>query len=485
MIIMNMNYIKKTKIIATIWPATRDAEMILKLYKAGVNVLRFNFSHADYDNAAKVGQIVKQFNKENKTKLGLMLDTKGPEIRTGDYTGTKIYNRWDIFNIYVDKSKVVENTQDQFCDYPFLLEDIEVWGIIKIESGLFDVVVKEKQSDYVVVEALHTIEIKQRRHINLPWIRLKLPGLMDQDKKDVLFAIEQWFDYIAMSFVRNRENILECRKFLEDHNAHNIHIISKIENQEAIDNYEEIVEYSDGVMVARGDLWIEVPIENLPIYQQQIIETCRKKWKYVIVATHLLESMIENPFPTRAEVSDIFNAISQKTDAIMLSGETTIGKYPIQAVEMMKSIALKAESLLDYTHEEFENPHFTETDNEKKCLIKGAISIAEKLGIDSIIIFTRTGRLAKIAAAYKSKIRIYAFTNQETTVTNTTLLFGVKSRYVPYTHHTQALEEALQTMIDMNDIEENGRTIVITDIQKENHETPSLEIVHVKKFLGL
>lgn len=459
--------------------------MILKLYKAGVNVLRFNFSHADYDNAAKVWQIVKQFNKENKTKLWLMLDTKGPEIRTGDYDGTKKYTKWDIFNIYVDKSKVSDDTQDQFCDYPFLLEDIEVWGIIKIESGLFDVVVKEKKSDYVVVEALHSIEIKQRRHINLPWIRLKLPGLMEQDKKDVLFAIEQWFDYIAMSFVRNKDNVLECRNFLEQHNAHNIHIISKIENQEAIDNYEEIVEYSDGVMVARGDLWIEVPIENLPIYQQQIIETCRKKGKYVIVATHMLESMIENPFPTRAEVSDIFNAISQKTDAIMLSGETTIGKYPIQAVEIMKSIALKAESLLDYTPEEFENIHFTESDNEKKCLIRSAISIAEKLDINSIVVFTRTGRLAKIAAAYKSKIRIYAFTNQETTVTNTNLLFGVKSRYIEYTDHTEALEWALQVMLKMWDIENNGKIIVITDIKKDNHENPTLEIVHVTKFLGL
>jgi len=459
--------------------------MIFKLYQAWVNVLRFNFSHADYDNAAKVWQIVKQFNKENKTKLWLMLDTKWPEIRTGDYNGTKTYTKWDIFNIYVDKSKVSDDTQDQFCDYPFLLEDIEVWGIVKIESGLFDVVVKEKKSDYVVVEALHSIEIKQRRHINLPGIRLKLPGLMEQDKKDVLFAIENWFDYIAMSFVRNKENILECRNFLEQHNAHNIHIISKIENQEAIDNYEEIVEYSDGVMVARGDLGIEVPIENLPIYQQQIIETCRKKWKYVIVATHMLESMIENPFPTRAEVSDIFNAITQKTDAIMLSGETTIGKYPIQAVDMMKSIALKAESILDYTTQEFENTQFTESDNAKKVLIKSAIAIAEKLGINSIIVFTRTGRLAKIAAAYKSKIRIYAFTNQEKTFTNTTLLFGVKSRYIEYADHTQALEWALQMMLKMWDIERNEKTIVITDIKKNNNENPILKIITVEDFLSM
>jgi pyruvate kinase len=482
---MNTNYIKKTKIIATIWPSTRNEDMILKLYKAWVNVLRFNFSHADYENATKVWNIVKEFNKNNKTKLWLMLDTKGPEIRTWDYEGLKSYQTGDIFNIYVDKTKVSQNSKDQFCDYPYLLDDIEVGWIIKIESWLFDVVVQEKKDDYVIVQALHSIEIKQRRHINLPGIRLKLPWLMEQDKKDVLFAIEQWFDYIAMSFVRNKDNIQECRNFLDSHGGENIHIISKIENQEAIDNYEEIVEYSDGVMVARGDLWIEVPIENLPIYQQQIIESCRNKGKYVIVATHLLESMIENPFPTRAEVSDIFNAITQKTDAIMLSWETTIGKYPIQAVEMMKSIALKAESLLDYTPEEFHNNHFTESDNEKKCLIRSAISIADKLNINSIIVFTKTGRLAKIAAAYKSKIKIYAFTNKESTVTNSTLLFWVKSRYLPYEHHTQALEDALQTMIRMKDINSNEKIIVITDIKKDNYETPTLEIIHVDRFLGM
>lgn len=481
---MDTNYIKKTKIIATIGPSTRDADMILKLYQAGTNVLRFNFSHADYDNAIKVAKIVKEFNKDKKTKLGLMLDTKGPEIRTGDYPGEKSYQTGDVFNIYIDKDKVKDDSQDQFCDYPFLLEDIEVGGVIKIESGLFDVVVKEKLSDHVRVQALHTISIKQRRHINLPGIRLKLPGLMDQDKKDVLFAIEQGFDFIAMSFVRNKSNILELRELLKEKNATNIHIVSKIENQEAMDNYEEIVQYSDGVMVARGDLGIEVPIENLPIYQQQIIKACRKKGKYAIVATHLLESMIENPFPTRAEVGDIFNAIKQKTDAIMLSGETTIGKYPIQAVEMMKSIALKAESTIDYTHEEFENIHFTQSDNEKKCLIRSAIFIADKLNIDNIILFTKTGRLAKMAAAYKSKVRIYAFTNQETTFTNTTLLFGVKSRYLEYEHHTQALEQALERMIKMGDVSIDDKTIVITDIKKNDHENPTLEIVNIKEYLG-
>lgn len=204
----------------------------------------------------------------------------------------------------------------------------------------------------------------------------------------------------------------------------------------------------------------------------------------MIVATHLLETMIENPFPTRAEVSDIFNAITQKTDAIMLSGETTIGKYPIQAVEMMKSIALKAESIIDYTHTEFDNSQFTDSDNEKKSLIQSAITIADKLNIESIVLFTETGKLAKIAAAYKSKIRVYAFTNQEKTMTNTTLLFGVKSRYIPYTEQTQALDAALHIMLKMKDVQLDERVIVITDTVHNNTKTPTLEIVHVQKYLG-
>ena len=471
-----MQHFKKTKMIATIGPATWEEDKIIALYKAGINVLRFNFSHADYENAARVGKLVKKLNAEKKTKLGLMLDTKGPEIRTGDYEGTKSYVKWDVFNIFVDKDKVSWD-KDQFCDYPYLLEDIKVGDIIKIESGLFDVIVKEKALDHVVVEAMHTITIKQRRHINLPGIKLKLPGLIDQDKKDVVFAVENNFDFIAMSFVRNKENIKECRDLLKAHNAEHVQIVSKIENQEAMDNYVEIVEHSDGVMVARGDLGIEVAIQQLPIYQRQIVKCCRAKGKYVIVATHLLETMIENPFPTRAEVSDIFNAVVQKADAVMLSGETTIGKYPIQAAEMMKSVVVQAEWAIDYRHEEFENLGFTQRDIEKKYLIRSAIEIAERNHIWSIVIFTRTGKLAKMAAAYRPNVRIFAFTNRETTYTNTALCFGVTSRYVPFEHHWEMLEPALKMMIECGDVKMDERVVVVTDLRKGDKEIPLLEIV--------
>ena len=473
---------KKTKMIATIGPATWNEEAIIALYKAGINVLRFNFSHADYENAERIVKLVKELNAKQITKLGLLLDTKGPEIRTGDYEGTKSYVKGDVFKIFVDASKV-SGDKDQFCDYPYLIEDIKIGGIIKIESGIFDVVVREKADDHVIVEALHSITIKQRRHINLPGVKLKLPGLIDQDKKDVVFAAQQGFDYIAMSFVRCKENIFELRELLKEHNAEHMQIITKIENQEWLDNYMEIIEHADGQMVARGDLGVETPIQDLPINQRKIVKACRAKGKFVIVATHFLETMIENPFPTRAEVSDIFNAVVQKTDAVMLSGETTIGKYPIEAAEMMKSVVMNAESVLEYKHEEFENNWLTQSDIEKKYLIRSAIEIAERDHIASIVLFTRTGKLAKLAAAYRPKVNIYAVTNQHTTYTNTALLFGVISRYMDFEYHGDALEPSLQMLVDHGDVSRDERVIVVTDIRKSGKDISVLEIVTVKDIL--
>ncbi len=370
------------------------------------------------------------------------------------------------------------------CDYPYLVEDLKVGDIIKIESGLMDVLVKEKTADALVVEALHTMKnVKQRRHVNLPGVRLRLPGLIDQDKVDTLFAIKHGFDFIAMSFVRNKENIKELRDLLEANNGSHIQIISKIENQEALDNLEEIVMHSDGVMVARGDLGIEVPIETLPVHQRNIVKKCKQYGKYVIVATHMLESMIENPFPTRAEVGDIFNALVQKADAIMLSGETTIGKFPIEAVEMMKKIALEAEKTLDYKHEDYQSADLTQRDLEKKRLIRSAVYIADSINARAIVTFTKTGRLARLAAAYRPKCPVYAFTNQERTFTNTTILFGVVARHMPFEHHADVLKDALQKLVDRQDIGMDDQVVVVSDIIRNDKEIPVLEIVTVKDIL--
>jgi len=238
-------------------------------------------------------------------------------------------------------------------------------------------------------------------------------------------------------------------------------------------------------MVARGDLGIEIDISLIPVRQKKIVKLCRSKGKFVIVATQLIESMMESPFPTRAEVSDIFNAVVQKADAVMTSGETALGKYPIECISMMKKIILQAESIVNYTYQDFDNNTYTTTDLEKKALIKSAIDIADALQINNIIVFTISGKLAKIAAAYRPRVNIFAFTNQKTTLTNTVCYFGIKSRHIPYKHHSEALEEALRTMVKMGDIKNDERTIVITDILKNGHENPTLEIIHVGKFLGV
>lgn len=482
---MNTNFIKKTKIISSVGPATRSEEKIIELYKAWVNVIRINFSHADYENTSRIVEIVKRLNKEGVTKLWLLWDLKWPEIRLWDYEGAKTYHKWDTFNIFVDKQKLDTATLDQFCDYPYLIDDVQVWQIVRIESGIFDVLVKDKTTDCLIVEALNDTTIKQRRHVNLPGTTIKLPGLIDQDKENVLFCIQNEFDYIAMSFVRNAAHIQELRTILTEHNMDHIGIISKVENQEWLDNIEEIVDASDGVMVARGDLGIEIDISLIPVRQRKIVKLCRSRGKFVIVATQLIESMMETPFPTRAEVSDVFNAVVQKADAVMTSWETALGKYPIECISMMKKIIMQAETSLEYEHEEFTDSSYTESDLEKKALIKSAIEVANNLNINSIMVFTKSGKLAKIAAAYRPKINIFAFTNRRTTLTNSVLYFWVKSRYIDYDHHADALEEALQIMIKMWDIEGDEKTLVVTDIKKNWHNNPVLEIINVKQFLGL
>lgn len=242
---------KKTKIIATVGPVTESEEQLIALYKAGVNIIRFNFSHANYDVARAIMGRIRKLNSEGKTNLSALLDTKGPEIRTGDLASKVQFEKGDKIKIYTDISKFQDDGASLFCDYPYLVEDVDIGQIIKIDSGLFNVEVIQKAADYVLVLAKDSCLIGSRRHVNLPGVRLRLPGITDQDKNDVLFAVEEGYDFIAMSFVRSRSNVEELRSLLFSRNASHIKIISKLENEEGIENLDEIIEVSDGVMVAR------------------------------------------------------------------------------------------------------------------------------------------------------------------------------------------------------------------------------------------
>lgn len=478
---MTHKFIKKTKIIASVGPSSWSEEKILALYQAWVNVIRINFSHADYEKTREIVQTVKSLNSSWKTKLALLGDLKWPEIRLGDYEWKKTYHTGDIFTITTNSEQALEEL-DQYCDYPQLLESIEVWYILKIESGIFDVEVVEVYQDSIKVKALNNASLSARRHVNLPGIPIKLPWLIDQDLEDVEFCIKQWFNYIAMSFVRHADHVKELRTLLDNHDASRIWIIAKIEDQEGLDNIEDIVKHSEGVMVARGDLWIEIPISQIPVAQKTIIDLCLKYGKISIVATQLIESMMETPFPTRAEVSDIFNAVSQQADAVMTSWETAIGKYPIESIQMMKKIILEAEQSISYHYKDYVSLEKTPIEQKRKFLLRSALEMAENLNIKAIIIFTKNWWFARTAAAYRPSSNIFAFTEDRTTFTNIALYFGVKSRYEEFTYHVDNLERALKGLITYKDIKQDDTVIVISESKRGGGYHPSLEVINVADF---
>jgi len=387
-----------------------------------------------------------------------------------------------VFKIYVQEDMVSEEEKSLFCDYPYLTEDAYEGQIIQIDSGLFQVEVLEFTQDYVLVEAKNDALIGSRRHINLPGVKLKLPGVTEKDKTDVLFGIEVGMDFIAMSFVRNKENIAELREILKENNASQMKIISKIENEEGIENISEIIDASDGIMVARGDLGIEVPIEKLPMYQSNIVKETLKAGKFTIIATHMLESMIDNPFPTRAEVSDIYNSVMQKTDCTMLSGETATGKYPILAVKTMAETIREAEGNKNFSHDDFSNTGLNSRDIEKKALIRSAIYSGEELGVQALFIFTKSGLLARIAASYRPNIPIYSFTLRDSSLRYMNALFGVYPNLITNWDENFAanIDSAIEISKEKKYLKSGDRVMVVNDIKKNDKEIPLIQIVDIE-----
>jgi pyruvate kinase len=420
---------KRTKIIATIGPATWTEEKILGLYHQGVNVIRMNFSHRDYEQMARVIHIVRSLNERDLTKLSLLIDNKGPEIRTGKKEQKTIYTKGDIVNIVLNSDVVGE--QDIYCDYPYLLDDLHVGDIIRIDSGLFDVVVLEIHDGYCLCTALNDATIGSYRHINLPGKSLKLPALTETDKEDLLFALEHDISLIAMSFVRNATHIQELRAFRKTHGwRDDLHIIAKIENQEGLEHLEEIVKESDGVMVARGDLGIEVPVTMLPYYQEKIMETCHRLGKPVIVATQMIETMMQVPFPTRAEIHDIYQAVQMGADATMLSWETAIGAYPLEAVKFMDETIKTAECFCSNHMYFFDDTIDDMWDQIYNYLLKSALTLAHDIDAAGMVIFTKTGKGAKFLSAYKTEIPILACTRNDRVVEHLWYYYGVVARLI-------------------------------------------------------
>ncbi|MEW9033825.1 MAG: pyruvate kinase, partial [Planifilum fimeticola] len=333
---------RKTKIVCTIGPASEELSVLKRLMEAGMNVARLNFSHGSHEEHARRIERIRRAAEETGKTVAILLDTKGPEIRTGDLRDGEVELKEG--ETFILTAEPVEGDASRVSvSYAGLPEDVHPGSTILIDDGLIKLTVVEVRGKEIVCRVVNSGLLKNRKGVNVPGVRIQLPGITSKDAEDILFGLERGIDFIAASFVRKKEDVLEIRKLLEDRGA-DIPIIAKIENQEGLDNLDSILEVADGLMVARGDLGVEIPAEEVPLVQKRMIRKCNLLGKPVITATQMLDSMQRNPRPTRAEASDVANAILDGTDAIMLSGETAAGKYPVEAVETMARIASRAES---------------------------------------------------------------------------------------------------------------------------------------------
>ncbi len=412
---------KFTKIVATISDKRCEVDFINELYEGGMNVVRMNSAHLDREGFMKIINNVRAVSQ----RIPLLIDTKGPEVRTTVAENDMVeFKTGDVINVHGDSSK----TTTKECvgvSYPYFERDLNVGDDILIDDGEIELKVVEKKKDHLVCIAQNDGKLGSRKSVNVPGVRINLPSLTEKDKENILFAIEQKLDFIAHSFVRSKQDLLDIQKILDEHNS-KIKIISKIENQEGVDNIDEILEHSYGIMVARGDLGIEVPQERIPYIQRQLIRKAVKANKPVIVATQMLHSMIENPRPTRAEVTDIANAIYYRTDALMLSGETAYGKYPAEAVRTMTKIALEAEKAKMPENDipiEFENDDIT------GFLSRAAMQVGNKINITAVITDTFSGRTARYLASFRGSDPIIAFCYKERASRELALSYGVYSYY--------------------------------------------------------
>ena len=431
--------LKRTKIICTIGPATESFVSLKKLYNAGMNVARLNMSHSDHKNAKKIIDRIKKLNKEVKTPVGILLDTQGPEIRTGDTSEVVNLEPGELVSFTIRDEVDVETTSIR-VHYDELIQSVKVGTLISLDNGLLNFKVLKKSKNELECIVLDGGKLGSKRHVNLPRIRINLPSVTEKDKKDIAFGLKENVDFIALSFVRNASDIEDLNKVLKKQRK-KVKIISKIEDREGLLNIEEICEVSDAVMVARGDLGIETDLSNLPNIQRKIMSNCAKYGIRSIVATHLLESMIENPTPTRAEVTDVANAIYEGADAVMLSGETTIGKYPTEAVNFISRIATQTEK---YRTLGYEAKLISETDWQHLGI--AAKNIAESIKADGIIAITRSGQTAEIVSNAKPfLVPIFAFSNNLKTVNQLSLTGSVNAYLSPmFSDHEKNINSVMR-----------------------------------------
>ena len=421
--------IRKTKIICTLGPAVDDDRKIEELIKAGMNVARLNFSHGDYEEQGARIERFKRIREKLGAPVAMLLDTKGPEIRIGKFAENEVtIKAGDMFTL-VNEEILGDNTRVSVT-YKNLANEVSIGTRILINDGLIEVIVKEIKDKDVVCEVVNGGKLSNRKSINIPNSTINLPSITEKDISDIKFGIDNGFEYIAASFVRKPEDIINIKKVLNENGGSHIKVIAKIENREGINNFDAILEQADGIMVARGDLGVEIPMEEVPIRQKEFIQKCCNAGKPVITATQMLESMITNPRATRAEVSDVANAVYDQTSAIMLSGETATGKYPVECVETMDKIARAIEDSISYwkrfRNREYDirGKDFEYNLNHSTCMT------AMTLNAKAIFAYTNTGRTVKNLAGFLPKCPIFAITDNKTIFKQLALVFGVRPIFV-------------------------------------------------------
>ncbi|MEZ0256764.1 MAG: pyruvate kinase [Chthoniobacter sp.] len=464
---------RKTKIICTLGPATESADVLHAMILAGANIFRLNMSHAPHDWVRMIVPRIRAIAKELGVMVGILMDTQGPAIRTGDLPTKLDLKVGDIFEFTVRGSKS-EELYSVGVNYDGLIDDISVGDTVLVDNGNIHMKVLAKHGSRIRCEVLTAGVMGSRRHINLPGVKVNLPPLTEKDLADVAVGAEMQVDYVALSFCREPNDVEELRKVLRSHDS-TARIISKIEDQLAVKNINGIIQATDVIMVARGDLGIECPMEDLPIIQRKIVKRCLLKGVPVIVATHMLESMISNPVPTRAEITDVANAVFEQADAIMLSGETTVGKYPVKCVEVMHKVAMRIERSGGAG---FGDDAALEDDRQKT--VSSAVALANSLPDSKIVIFTRRGTMADYVSNLRPNAPIYAFAPTYEVCRKLIINWGTQPHYLPFdSNPNRTIGSAINTLVEAKLAKTGDHLVIVSDMLagEERFDTIQLRVV--------
>ena len=452
--------IRKTKIVCTLGPATDTEEMIRELMLAGMDVARMNFSHGTHESHKKTLDIVKKVREELGLPVAALLDTKGPEIRVGDFAGGKVtLEKGQVFTL--TPREIEGSNEIASITYKKLASDVSIGSTILIDDGLIEMQVTAISGSNIQCRVLNGGEVSNHKGINVPGCALSMPFISEKDESDLIFAAQNGYDFVAASFTRTAQDILNMRNILAKNGGDKIRIIAKIENQQGVDNIDEIIRVSDGIMVARGDMGVEIPYYKVPPLQKMLIKKCYEAGKIAITATQMLESMIKNPRPTRAEVTDVANAIYDSTSAIMLSGETAAGSYPVQAVKTMAQIALSTESVIDYREMFRSSPSPKEPDHTT-AISHASCMTAMDLNASAIVTVTKSGFTARMISRYRPDMPILAFATDEANWRKLNLSWGVVPLMIPEEETTDQLFDIAVDGAKDAGLLNDGEVVVIT-----------------------